>query len=305
MLIRACSVTSAELANLTLDKLYPSEPDPSLPQHALLSEKPSDFVRCITVIIRQVNISLLSLLPLLDPASYSVPGTLAHLVTQYKHLILLPVKLGFLYETCAETDSPMSPPFVRIKRPGPNAPQDETVFMQLYRSLREVPSGQFRQPDQGWRVRFTSEGAEDVGGPFRESLVLLCKDLQTSTLPLFIPCPNAQEEFGDNREKFLPNPDCTSAEHLSMYHFIGRVRPPIPLPTKVLTSADDHFSVDWNCYSHQDQHGSRPAVARLEADCDGECQHCRHRGRRHGVCPAAALLPDRYAYSNDEAIRPC
>lgn len=34
---------------------------------------------------------------------------------------------------------------------------------------------------------FTGEGAEDVGGPFREHLTEMCGELMSEGLPLFVP----------------------------------------------------------------------------------------------------------------------
>lgn len=70
-------------------------------------------------------------------------------------------------------------------------------------------------------------------GPYRESFAEYCAELQSDALPLFIRCPNAVNNVGINREKWVPNPafdggaagaaDCTNSRHLEMLSFLGRL----------------------------------------------------------------------------------
>lgn len=80
---------------------------------------------------------------------------------------------------------------------------------------------------------------EDAGGLYRESLDMMCQELMSSTTPLFIPCPNAREDMGDNRsdaiicceryshsnrrDKYVPRPTATRPLHLQMFMFLGKV----------------------------------------------------------------------------------
>ncbi len=50
-----------------------------------------------------------------------------------------------------------------------------------------------------------------------------CADLQSNTLPLLCPVPNAVHSTGINREKWLPNPSATSATNLEMFSFLGKL----------------------------------------------------------------------------------
>jgi E3 ubiquitin-protein ligase HERC1 len=115
------------------------------------------------------------------------------------------------------------------------------VFVQAFHQLNDLDPSSLRSTSRAFTVRLTGEGATDSGGPYRESLSHMCSDLQSDQLPLFIPCPNAQlaiEEvgIGKNRDKWIPKPSSTSATHLAMYEFVGklmgvaiRTRTPIPL----------------------------------------------------------------------------
>lgn len=66
-----------------------------------------------------------------------------------------------------------------------------------------------------------------AGGLFRDAVShvcdeLMCRDSKNRPVPLFVPCPNSRG-FGDNQEKFVPNPGCTSSLHLSMFAFVGKL----------------------------------------------------------------------------------
>lgn len=65
-------------------------------------------------------------------------------------------------------------------------------------------------------------------GPYRESFAEYCAELQSDALPLLIRCPNAVNDVGINREKWLPNPavgksGLSAAMHAEMLGFLGRL----------------------------------------------------------------------------------
>lgn len=52
------------------------------------------------------------------------------------------------------------------------------------------------------------EHADDSGGPYREALDVACRELQSSRLPIFIPCPNQRDDVGTEcRDAWMPNPN--------------------------------------------------------------------------------------------------
>jgi hypothetical protein len=53
--------------------------------------------------------------------------------------------------------------------------------------------------------------AQDEGGPYRESWDTMCAELQSPNLPLFVRCPNALHNSGQNRCTTLPVPLCVCA----------------------------------------------------------------------------------------------
>ena len=141
-------------------------------------------------------------------------------------LVLLCVKLSVFktfVEALSDEDGDESGKTIYLDRAAATESARSAAFLQVYRQLRTASIRRLRHQEQAWTVRFVREGAEDAGGPYRESMALLSKDLQSGAVPLLLPCPNAREGHGDNREKFVPNPDCRSAEELRMFRFLGRV----------------------------------------------------------------------------------
>ena len=104
------------------------------------------------------------------------------------------------------------------------------MFGQAHRQLHFFrPQGLRTTPGaQTWHVRYIGpEGIAmegiDAGGLFRDSMTTFCQELQSPAVPLFLPCPNSKSEIGENKEKYIPNPNCTSSLHLSMYAFVGKL----------------------------------------------------------------------------------
>ncbi|KAK3236713.1 hypothetical protein CYMTET_53159 [Cymbomonas tetramitiformis] len=100
-----------------------------------------------------------------------------------------------------------------------------TMFGQAWKQLKAIPPSRLRLGDRCWSVTLEGEGAEDCGGPYRESLSQMCAELQTEggPLQLLLPCPNASNRVGTNQDKWVPNPSASSAAELSMLHFLGHL----------------------------------------------------------------------------------
>ena len=65
--------------------------------------------------------------------------------------------------------------------------------------------------------------ATDAGGPYRNVLEQAGIELQSNILPLFIKTPNSVYMESANQDLFVPRPSSTSAQHLQMYEFIGKL----------------------------------------------------------------------------------
>ena len=118
---------------------------------------------------------------------------------------------------------------------------EKTIFGQTFQQVkRSHPNfANFKQKSTDkrcWKINFRGEGSMDYGGPFRDSLVNISRELETGVLPLLIKTPNNRTEVGTNRECFLLNPEANSPTHLDMFHFLGCIigygimsKSPIPL----------------------------------------------------------------------------
>ena len=72
-----------------------------------------------------------------------------------------------------------------------------------------------------WYAEFQGEGSIDAGGPFRDSLDNIAKELESSALPLLIKSPNNRNDHGYYRDAYIFNPDATSPICLQMITFFG------------------------------------------------------------------------------------
>ena len=100
---------------------------------------------------------------------------------------------------------------------------ENTVFGQFYHKMKNFPSRNYLSlpGDRIFAVKLLGEGSTDYGGPYNEVLSIICKELQSKCLDLFIPTPNNKNDVGKLRDKYIPNPSAKSVLALDMYHFIG------------------------------------------------------------------------------------
>eukprot|EP00762_Andalucia_godoyi_P000472 ANDGO_03042.mRNA.1 putative E3 ubiquitin-protein ligase HERC2 len=168
-----------------------------------------------------------------------------------------------LSQTKSETADPRDVKLNRhlAIRPSISQPPTDAVFMQAYRQLFPVDPFLLRLPRRAFCVLFIGEGADDYGGPYHEAISTMVSELhfpiirelhhsaagsgafdparyiETATIPLFMPCLNAQYETGSNRDRFVPIPSSQfSPLKLKLFRFVGilmgiavRTNAPIPL----------------------------------------------------------------------------
>ena len=116
---------------------------------------------------------------------------------------------------------------------------DKSLFGQLFQQLylhRHEQVNKYGDPDQdplrffikyrgrAWKTIYKGMYADDYGGVYRDTLDRICQELinPAHLLNLFILCPNAREQIGENRNHWVPNPSATSPIQLQAYEFIGR-----------------------------------------------------------------------------------
>jgi hypothetical protein len=110
------------------------------------------------------------------------------------------------------------------KQPGEGTlANGEFLFMQGFRNLHNVDPVRLRHSEKAWEVKFEGEGADDAGGPYRESLTQFCLDAQKAALGLFIPTENQKGKIGLNQDRFVPDPTATSVKQLAKFEFLGKL----------------------------------------------------------------------------------
>ena len=99
----------------------------------------------------------------------------------------------------------------------------KTIFGQLFRLLKDKDIFRVTRTSRALKVSFAGEHSTDVGGPYRQMITDICDELQSSRLPLFIPCPNNRAKVGMNQEKWVPTPSNIRPLYLQLYEFIGKL----------------------------------------------------------------------------------
>lgn len=81
--------------------------------------------------------------------------------------------------------------------------------------------------ERAWKVKMVGLNSVDAGGPYRDAMEHMCRELQAPVLPLFVPCSNARSNNGEGRDRVVPRPLPTTAGEralrLSAYEFLGRL----------------------------------------------------------------------------------
>eukprot|EP00455_Lapot_gusevi_P055091 TRINITY_DN8933_c0_g1_i1.p1 TRINITY_DN8933_c0_g1~~TRINITY_DN8933_c0_g1_i1.p1 ORF type:complete len:1260 (+),score=500.66 TRINITY_DN8933_c0_g1_i1:503-3781(+) len=194
----------------------------------LLNRLPVRELRRRFVLLRMVNQKVVRVLPLIDFSQAATSWSLARRLSSLSHLIFFDIKTrpwnAILQATASGQRCQVlinRPRAAKAKEKG-DPEGKKSVFGQVYRQLHFQRPASLRTNGRAWSCTYEGEGGTDAGGLFRDSLSNICSDLQSPHVPLFIPCPNSRG-FGDNQEKWLPNPSCTSQLHLSMYAFVGKL----------------------------------------------------------------------------------
>eukprot|EP00163_Fabomonas_tropica_P003354 TRINITY_DN12848_c0_g2_i1.p1 TRINITY_DN12848_c0_g2~~TRINITY_DN12848_c0_g2_i1.p1 ORF type:complete len:3091 (+),score=552.10 TRINITY_DN12848_c0_g2_i1:91-9273(+) len=183
-------------------------------------------IRFRMAILRYFNNLLDDSLVLIDTSNPQAKWSLGHVFSHLRGLIFQDLKMALLRTTIEFTDTGHSAPVIRVDRlraSGPGVSAENTLFMQAFEQLRSCKPSVLRQSDQAFTVRLKGEGAEDAGGPYREVFSQFASEIQSAPLSLFIPVPNSRLNVGDNRDKYMPNPQANSPYDIQMFEFIGRL----------------------------------------------------------------------------------
>ncbi|CAG9853588.1 unnamed protein product [Phyllotreta striolata] len=128
-------------------------------------------------------------------------------------------------------------PQITVRRISQDGRKCKPIFVQIAKQVVDIMPNEMRLPSRAWKVKLVGEGADDAGGVFDDTITEMCQEITTGVVPLLIPTPNALNDEGFNRDKFLLNPQLTSQQHLTWFKFLGilfgvaiRTRKPLALP---------------------------------------------------------------------------
>ncbi|KAG5490798.1 hypothetical protein JKF63_00920 [Porcisia hertigi] len=111
----------------------------------------------------------------------------------------------------------------RIKAHTEGQSLKSSVFGQTFTLLGSHSSRIFQTHQRFWNTVFLGEGAEDAGGPFREHLSEMCRELMSDRLPFFVPTANHVHNTGGYREAYVPAASASSSYDLEAFVFIGKL----------------------------------------------------------------------------------
>ena len=172
--------------------------------------------------------------PSVDLAGKAKPGSLTHHFLRNKALALASAKAKILEEKLtdlggggylnANINRNKASVFATEKKVDHEGTQ--TIFGQFMQQCkaRDASYAMFRQQgveSRCWSVNFVGEASADAGGPFRDSLDNVTKELESETLPLLIKTANNRNDHGGNRDCYMLNPSSRSPTHLEMFKFFG------------------------------------------------------------------------------------
>eukprot|EP00468_Gymnochlora_sp_CCMP2014_P007996 CAMPEP_0167753612 /NCGR_PEP_ID=MMETSP0110_2-20121227/7813_1 /TAXON_ID=629695 /ORGANISM="Gymnochlora sp., Strain CCMP2014" /LENGTH=2584 /DNA_ID=CAMNT_0007639403 /DNA_START=9 /DNA_END=7763 /DNA_ORIENTATION=+ len=106
----------------------------------------------------------------------------------------------------------------------------DSVFGQLMTALESQSPRIFRigPNERAFKVVEMGFNSQDIGGPYRDTIEQITNELQSSILPLFVPCYNAKVDVGRNRDVWVPRAPLTNnsiqrRKRLAMYEFVGKL----------------------------------------------------------------------------------
>nr|CAD7264868.1 unnamed protein product [Timema shepardi] len=128
-------------------------------------------------------------------------------------------------------------PQVTVRRLAMRGRRCKPIFVQVARQVIKMKPAELRLPSRAWKVKLVGEGADDAGGVFDDTVTEMCQELIVGTVPLLVRTPNAVNDTGYSRDRYLLNPNLSSPQHISWFKFLGvlfgvavRTKKPLAVP---------------------------------------------------------------------------
>mmetsp|Transcript_40925 Transcript_40925/g.80309 ORF Transcript_40925/g.80309 Transcript_40925/m.80309 type:complete len:1149 (-) Transcript_40925:51-3497(-) len=203
-------------------------------QHGRLAELDLFELQLRVQILVTMNKWISECLPLINFDLPSDTLLLAEGVKAVRHLLFWSIKDKLFQAALKATEVAADPPqlaldaFLSVKlfeQRKTDFRGTRSLFSQAFRALDSASPTLFRIPQnaRAWTTIMGGFAAIDAGGPYRDAIETMCKELQSPVLPLFTKSPNARGSIGENRDSYIPRPSSTSRLYLSMYKFLGKL----------------------------------------------------------------------------------
>ena len=200
--------------------------DGGLKNFARIEGRPSAMILRRAQVMERLSQAVAAVLPMVDLIGTSEEGSGA--IRKLRTLLLASHKDPLLKAALAAVKhTEITMPTITIDRmkaqlDDPDPTGMKSVFGQLYTALgpKARSSEIFRGAERWWKVSFKHEHITDAGGGFRETVSNIADDLNSERTPHCIRTPNQENDEGDVRDAWMPNPSCTDWQ---MYHFLGRL----------------------------------------------------------------------------------
>lgn len=112
-------------------------------------------------------------------------------------------------------------PQITVKRIATRGKRCRPVFTQIATQVVRLKPEDLRLPARAWKVKLLGEGADDAGGVFDDTISEMSLELESGAVPLMLPTPNSSTETGNNRDRYVLNPELKSDECKLMFKFLG------------------------------------------------------------------------------------
>ncbi|KAJ9471066.1 putative E3 ubiquitin-protein ligase HERC2 [Diplonema papillatum] len=183
-------------------------------------------------VLKKFNRIVCSVMPVINFEMASRPSSVASALLPLRGLLFKSVADNVIKNVVKATNAPADPMRITLNRrkaarhrqhPEQDATGRSSLYGQTYELLSGLPPSVFQTNQRFWTVTFTGEGAEDVGGPYREHITEMCAELMSDATPLFIPSPNQRSGVGPHRDCFVPAPSASTPLMLGMFDLLGRL----------------------------------------------------------------------------------
>lgn len=181
-----------DLFDINLEEIKP--PTELLNRYHLIRNISLSVLKFRFSAIRQFNVKLMTVLPLIDFSQSHLSWSLAHSLMQLKGITFMSTKLQLWTKILANTNAHRGAAHVTIDRPralkakesmevicsmliieGGDPDGSKSVFGQLFRQLHFLPPTTLRRRGQVWKVEYKGEGGTDAGSfHLSSSWFLLC-----------------------------------------------------------------------------------------------------------------------------------